>query len=130
MPRLLHFTRYNLIAIVAVRILTPLIDNRVEHLLVQYFLDVRNVVNIFDYTGGSLNSDLWIVWEEYGAVLAAYVVRKPGAATIAMTINGFGQFFIDGFQGPHIFCTVSQGWARMSSSAFFGIEGMTFGFLH
>ncbi len=101
MPRLPHFTRYDLIAIIAVGILTPLIDSRVERLLVQYFFDIRNVVNIFDYTGGPFNSDLLIVWEEYGAVLAAYLVRKPGAATIAMTINGFGQFFIDGFQGPH-----------------------------
>jgi ABC-type thiamin/hydroxymethylpyrimidine transport system permease subunit len=73
----------------------------VERFLVQYFFDLRNVVRIFDYTGGPLNSDFLIVWEEYGAVLAAYLVRKPGAATIAMTMNGVGQFFIDGFQGPH-----------------------------
>ncbi len=101
MPRFPHFTRYDLIAILAVGILTPLIDSRVERLLVQYFFDIRNVVRIFDYTGGPLNSDLLIAWEEYGAVLAAYLVRKPGAATVAMTINGFGQFFVDGFQGPH-----------------------------
>ncbi len=101
MPKLPHFTQYDLIAIVAVGILTPLVDNRIEHFLVQYFFDIRNVVNIFDYTGGPLNSDLLIVWEEYGAVLAAYLVRKPGAATIAMTVNGIGQFLIDGFQGPH-----------------------------
>jgi energy-coupling factor transport system substrate-specific component len=34
-------------------------------------------------------------------VLAACLVRKPGAATIAMTINGLMQFYIDGFIGPH-----------------------------
>ncbi len=101
MPRLPRFTRYELIAIVAVGILTPLIDNRVEHFIVPFFFDMRNVVNIFDYTGGPLNSDFLIAWEEYGAVLAAYLVRKPGAGTIAMTMNGFGQFLIDGFQGPH-----------------------------
>ncbi len=97
MPRLPRFTRYELIAIVAVGILTPPIDNRVEHFIVPFFFDMRNVVNIFDYTGGPLNSDFLIAWEEYGAVLAAYLVRKPGAGTIAMTMNGFGQFLIDGF---------------------------------
>jgi ABC-type thiamin/hydroxymethylpyrimidine transport system permease subunit len=43
-----------------------------------------------------------VAWEEYGAVLASYLVRKPGAATLAMAINGFGQYFlVDGLQGPH-----------------------------
>jgi energy-coupling factor transport system permease protein len=72
-----------------------------EVLLPTFFLQMRGVVSVFDFTGGPLNSDLLVAWEEYGGVLAAYLVRKPGAATIAMTINGFMQFYIDGFTGPH-----------------------------
>ena len=85
----------------AVGVLTPLIDGRVELLLVHFFSSIRNIISVFDFTGGPLNSDALVAWEEYGAVLAAFIVRKPGAATGAMTINGFGQFLLDGFQGPH-----------------------------
>lgn len=87
--------------IVFVGIATPLIDSRVEVWLVQFFQNIQGSVSIFDFTGGPLNSDALVAWEEYGAVLAAFVVRRRGAATAAMTINGFGQFVIDGFQGPH-----------------------------
>jgi ABC-type thiamin/hydroxymethylpyrimidine transport system permease subunit len=97
----LRLTRRDLYVILAVGALTPLVDSRVEVWLVRLFIDLRDVVNVFDFTGGPLNSDFLVVWEEYGAVLAAYLVRKPGAATLALTINGFGQFVIDGFQGPH-----------------------------
>lgn len=41
-------------------------------------------------------------WEQYGAVLVAYLVRKPGSGTIAMTINGFGQVFLNGTHAPHL----------------------------
>jgi len=99
--KLPRFTRDELIILVAIGVLTPLIDDRVEHFLVAFFANISGSFNVFDYTGGPLNSDLLIAWEEYGAVLAAYLVRKPGAATLAMTINGFGQFFRDGFVGPH-----------------------------
>src|SRR5438128_2086751 len=99
--KLPRFTRDELIILVAIGVLTPLIDDRVEHFLVAFFANISGSFNVFDYTGGPLNSDLMIAWEEYGAVLAAYLVRKPGAATLAMTINGFGQFFRDGFVGPH-----------------------------
>jgi energy-coupling factor transport system substrate-specific component len=95
------FSRYQWAAIFAVGIITPLVDSRVEVLLPAFFLQMRGVANVFDFTGGPLNSDLLVSWEEYGGVLAAYLVRKPGAATIAMTINGFTQFYIDGFIGPH-----------------------------
>ena len=98
----LSFSRYQWVAIVAVGILTPLVDSRVEVFLPNFFYQIRGVVKVFDYTGGPLNSDLLVSWEEYGGIIAAYLVRKPGAATIAMTINGFAQFFfIDGFTGPH-----------------------------
>jgi len=99
--KLPKFTRNELIILVAIGVLTPLIDDRLEHFLVTFFANISGSFNVFDYTGGPLNSDLLIAWEEYGAVLAAYLVRKPGAATLAMTINGFGQFFRDGFVGPH-----------------------------
>lgn len=97
----LRFTRREWAVVLAVGLLTPLIDSRVEVLLVQFFEGIRGTVSLFDFTGGPLNSDALVAWEEYGAVIAAYVVRKPGAATTAMTINGFGQFVVDGFQGPH-----------------------------
>ena len=99
--KLPRFTRNELIIIVATGVLTPLIDDRVERFLVPFFASISGSLNIFDYTGGPLNSDLLVAWEQYGGVLAAFLVRKPGAATLAMTINGFGQFFRDGFVGPH-----------------------------
>ena len=99
--KLPRFTRNELIILVAIGVLTPLIDDRVEHFLVTFFANISGFVKIFDYTGGPLNSDLLIAWEQYGGVLACFLVRKPGAATLAMTINGFGQFFRDGFVGPH-----------------------------
>lgn len=100
--RVLGFSRNEWIAVLAIGLLTPLIDSRVEVLLPNFFYQIRGVANVFDFTGGPVNSDLLVAWEEYGGVVAAFLVRKPGAATIAMTINGFMQFFfIDGFTGPH-----------------------------
>ena len=101
LPTFPRFTRRDWFVILAVGILTPLIDSRVEVILEQYFYNMRNVIHIFDYSGGPVNNTLLVAWEEYGCVLAAYLVRKPGAATIAMTINGFGQFIVDGYLGPH-----------------------------
>lgn len=97
-----RFTKYDWLAVFLVGILTPLIDSRVEVWLPQFFYNIRNTVNIFAYTGGPVNGDLLVAWEEYGAVLASYLVRKPGAATLAMGINGLGQYFlVDSLQGPH-----------------------------
>jgi len=101
LSRPLNLSRRDWVAILLVGVLTPLIDSRVEVPLVQFFYNIHNTINVFDYTGGPLNSDLLVAWEEYGGVLAAYIVRKPGAATLAVTVNGLGQFLIDGFQGPH-----------------------------
>ena len=104
---------------VAVGFITPLIDSRVEVYLIQFFLNISNSINVFDYTGGPLNSDALVAWEEYGALVAAFIVRKPGAATAAMTINGFGQFVIDGFQGPHhLFYGVAGLGADVALAAF------------
>lgn len=98
---ILSFSHYQWIAIVAVGVITPLVDSHVEVILPTFFYNNRGVVNIFSFSGGPLNGDLLVAWEEYGAVVAAYLVRKPGAATIAMSINGLGQFVLDGFTGPH-----------------------------
>src|SRR5713226_1450674 len=114
--KLPRFTRNELIILVAIGVLTPLIDDRVEHFLVTFFANISGSVNVFDYTGGPLNSDLLIVWEEYGAVLAAYLVRKPEAATLAMTNNGSGQFFRDGFVGPH---HLPYGFSRVGADVVF-----------
>jgi ABC-type thiamin/hydroxymethylpyrimidine transport system permease subunit len=95
---LLPITRREYAVLAAVGVLTALVDGRVEVLLVSFFYQVRDV---FDFAGGPLNSDLLVAWEEYCAVLAIYLVRKPGSGTIALTVNGFAQFLLDGFQGPH-----------------------------
>ena len=76
---------------ISIGILTPLIDSRVEVWLPSFFFGLHDTINIFAFTGGTLNGDLLVAWEEYGAVLASYLVRKPGAATLAMAINGLGQ---------------------------------------
>jgi len=88
--------------VISIGILTPLIDSRVEVWLPSFFFGLHDTINIFAFTGGTLNGDLLVAWEEYGAVLASYLVRKPGAATLAMAINGLGQYFlVDSLQGPH-----------------------------
>lgn len=93
--------RKELAVILAIGVVTPLVDSRVEVFLVQYFATIRGVVNLFDFGGGPLDSSLLVAWEQYGAVLAAFLVRKPGSGTIAMGVNGFVQIVVDGFQGPH-----------------------------
>jgi len=58
-------------------------------------------------TGGPIFGDLLQTWLEYGAVLAACFVRKPGAGTIALTINGLCQVFVYGNHDPHLLYGVS-----------------------
>lgn len=58
-------------------------------------------------TGGPLFGDLLQTWLEYGAILAACIVRKPAAGTIALTINGLLQVFINGTHDPHLLYGVS-----------------------
>ena len=53
-------------------------------------------------TGGPLFGDFLQTWLEYGAVLAAFLVRKPAAGTIALTINGLCQVFVYGTHDPHL----------------------------
>ncbi|MDV3294096.1 MAG: ECF transporter S component [Nitrososphaerales archaeon] len=96
-----------MVVLFSIGIATPLIDHYILDFSVQYFYNVQNVVRIFDYTGGPVNSDLLLVWLEYGSVLAAYVVRKLGAATVVMTTNGFVQVFVGGAHAPHLLYGVS-----------------------
>jgi ABC-type thiamin/hydroxymethylpyrimidine transport system permease subunit len=53
-------------------------------------------------TGGPVFGDFLLTWLEWGAVLAACLVRKPAAGTIALTINGFCQVFVHGTHDPHL----------------------------
>ena len=67
---------------------------------------IHSVVLVNDYlafvTGGPVFGDFLLTWLEYGAVLAAFLVRKPAAGTIALTINGFCQVFVHGTHDPHL----------------------------
>jgi len=82
------------------------LDHRIENALFQFVLGIPSYVGlsnyVFDTTGGPVVGDLLQTWEQYGAVLAAFIVRKPGSGTIAMTINGFGQVFLNGAHTPHL----------------------------
>jgi len=49
-----------------------------------------------------LFGDFLQTWLEYGGVLAACLVRKPAAATMALTVNGFCQVFVYGIHDPHL----------------------------
>jgi len=95
-----------LAAIIAIGLLNPLINDRIEHAFLRYLFSVPGVLNFSNYlfasTGGPVFGDLLQTWFQYGAVWVAFLVRKPGAATIAMTINGFGQVFLNGTHFPHI----------------------------
>ena len=100
--RWLRFTPPDLAVITLVGLLTPLLNERVEALVNPPLFSLQDALHVYYYVGGPLVGDLGLVWLQYGAVLAAYVVRKPGAATIAMTINGFVQVFVRGIHAPHL----------------------------
>ncbi len=106
MPKSWPFSRNESLVILTIGIVTPLIDHRVDTLLFQFVSGIRSIVLFSDYlsfsTGGPLFGDLLQTWFQYGAILAAYLVRKPGAGTIAMTINGLVQVFISGAHSPHL----------------------------
>lgn len=103
---ILRFTGRELGVIFAIGILTPLLDHRIENALFQFLFSIPSYVSLsnfaFDATGGPVIGDLLQTWEQYGAVLAAFIVRKPGSGTIAMTINGFGQVLVNGTHAPHL----------------------------
>ena len=106
MVKVWRFTGRELGVVFAVGIITPLLDHRIENALFQFLFSIPSYVNlsnnVFDTTGGPVLGDLLQTWEQYGAVLAACIVRKPGSGTVAMTINGFGQVFLNGTHAPHL----------------------------
>ena len=97
--------------LIIIGIATSLIDHRLESALLNFLFGIPAVVgfsdSIFYASGGPLFGDFLQVWEQYGAVLAAYLVRKPGAGTLAMTLNGFGQVIFNGTHAPHLLYGVS-----------------------
>lgn len=108
MPRtILFFTKAELAAVVAVGLITGIANDHIESLLFSWVGSVHSLVLLNDYlafvTGGPLFGDFLLTWLQYGAVLAACLVRKPGAATIAMAINGVCQVFVNGTHDPHLF---------------------------
>jgi energy-coupling factor transport system permease protein len=102
----LFFSKKELVVIVAVGLVTGLLDDKVE--AVEFALVARThaLVLLNDYlafkTGGPIFGDLLETWLEYGAVVAACLVRKPAAGTIALTINGICQVFANGTHDPHL----------------------------
>ena len=94
-----------------VGIITGLVDHHVLSLLFASVARIHSVVLFNDYlarvTGGPLFGDLLQTWLEYGAILAACLVRKPAAGTVALTINGLCQVFVNGTHDPHLLYGVS-----------------------
>jgi ABC-type thiamin/hydroxymethylpyrimidine transport system permease subunit len=90
----------------AIGLSTALVDHRAQEALFQFLFSIPSVLSFSNYSfsvaGGPVFGDLLQVWEQYGAVLAAFLVRKPGSGTFAMTINGFGQVLLNGTHSPHL----------------------------
>jgi ABC-type thiamin/hydroxymethylpyrimidine transport system permease subunit len=103
---ILFFSKRELAIVVAIGIVTGVLDDKAE--MLEFASVARNhiLVLVNDYlafkTGGPVFGDLLETWLEYGAVLAACLVRKPAAGTIALTINGLFQVFVNGAHDPHL----------------------------
>lgn len=95
-------TPRELVIVAVIGVLTSLVDHQVEQSLLPFFANLQSQIHVFDYTGGPVIGDLLLVWLQYGGVLAAYLIRKPGAGTIAMTVNGFIQVYVNGIHQPHL----------------------------
>jgi energy-coupling factor transport system permease protein len=106
LPSLLFFSRKELAIVLAVGVVTGLVDHQTENLLFTVVARIHPLVLFNDYleyvTGGPLFGDFLQTYLQYGAVLVAYLVRKPAAGTLAMTINGFCQVFAYGTHDPHL----------------------------
>jgi ABC-type thiamin/hydroxymethylpyrimidine transport system permease subunit len=103
---ILFFSKKELAVIVAVGLVTGLLNDKVESMEFALVARTHILVLVNDYlafkTGGPVFGDLLETWLEYGAVLAACLVRKPAAGTIALTINGLCQVFVNGTHDPHL----------------------------
>ena len=97
MPRILFFSGREFAIIVAVGIATGLIDDKIEMLQFVSVARIHALVLLNDYlafrTGGPIFGDLLEMWLEFGGVLAACLVRKPAAGTIALTIKRIDRSF-------------------------------------
>ena len=106
MGNILFFSKKELAVIVAVGLVTGLLNDKVETVEFATVARTHVLVLLNDYlafkTGGPVFGDLLETWLEYGAVVAACLVRKPAAGTIALTINGICQVFVNGTHDPHL----------------------------
>lgn len=122
MSKTLWFTKREAVFLVVVGLLSSLVDHRVEIAVFQSLFNFQPFVNasnnLYTSTGGPILGDLLMTWEQYGGVLAAFVVRKPGAGTFAMTVNGFGQVFLNGTHTPHLLYGVAGLGADVVFAAF------------
>jgi energy-coupling factor transport system substrate-specific component len=103
---LLFFSGKELTVLAAVGLASGLVDHQALSLLFASVARINSVM-LFNYylaqiTGGPLFGDFLQDWLEYGGVLAAFLVRKPAAGTIALTINGMCQVFVYGTHYPHL----------------------------
>ncbi|MDA4117348.1 MAG: ECF transporter S component [Thaumarchaeota archaeon] len=106
MGNILFFSRREFVVIVAIGIVSGLIDDKAEMFLFASVAHTHILVLVNDYlayvTRGPVFGDLLETWLEYGALIAACLVRKPAAATLALTINGCCQVFVNGTHDPHL----------------------------
>ncbi|HEV2389115.1 MAG TPA: ECF transporter S component [Nitrososphaerales archaeon] len=106
MGNILFFSRKELAVIIAVGLITGLLNDKVETLEFATVARTHLLVLLNDYlafkTGGPVFGDLLETWLEYGSVVAACLVRKPAAGTLALTINGICQVFVNGSHDPHL----------------------------
>ena len=103
---LFFFSRKELAIIIAVGLITGILDDRVEMLEFATVARIHMLVIVNDYiqfkAGGPAFGDLLETWLEFGGVVAACLIRKPAAGTLALTINGLCQVFVNGTHDPHL----------------------------
>jgi ABC-type thiamin/hydroxymethylpyrimidine transport system permease subunit len=106
LARFWKFSTGELLLLIAIGVITPLLNEQMERYVfgtIFTFPSVSGLSNyLFAQMGGPLLGDFVDTWLQYGAILAACLVRKPGSGTIAMTINGFGQVYLNGTHQPHL----------------------------
>jgi len=111
LSNILFFSKKEFTVVLAVGLATGLANDPLGTLLFSAVSRVHSLVIFNDYleyvTGGPVFGDLLQTWYQYGAVLVAYLVRKPTSATLALTINGFVQVFAYGTHDPHLFYGVA-----------------------
>jgi ABC-type thiamin/hydroxymethylpyrimidine transport system permease subunit len=106
LSKILFFSWTQLAIVVAVGLATGILGDYAETLQFTTVARFGSVMSFNYYiahlTGGPLFGDLLETWLEAGAVIAACLVRRPGAGTIALTVNGFCQVFVHSTHDPHL----------------------------